>query len=231
MKDKKNINNGFLLIDKPSGPSSHYVVNYLRRISGLKRIGHAGTLDPFASGLLIVALGRGSTKKLGKYIKLNKEYEALLRLGQTTDTFDREGQNVFVYHGAPKSLKEIKRALRVLKKRKTQLPPMFSAKKIKGKRLYKLARQGQEVERKEVSVKISKLKVLSYDWPDLKLKIACSSGTYIRSLAFDLGELLGTGAYLEELRRTKIGTYKIKKAYRLEELNSFNYLKKLKNKP
>ena len=212
-----NFNNGFLLINKPSGPTSHDIINKLRRLTDIKKIGHAGTLDPFASGLLICAVGREATKDIDKFVKLDKEYIATLHLGAVTDSYDRTGKIIAASaegYVAPK--KEIvEKVVSEFIGPQLQTPPMFSAKKINGKKMYELARAGKEVERQPCAITIYSMEILSYAWPRLKIKVKCSTGTYIRTIAYDLGERLGCGAYLEELERTKIGEYSVEQAIRL----------------
>ncbi len=223
----ENNNFGFILLDKPSGPTSHGMVSFLRRLTGIKRIGHAGTLDPFASGLLIMGVGRQATKLLDRFLKQDKEYEALLLLGKTTDTFDREGKVTSEYSGSEISGSVVEKIVKGFIGKQEQVPPMFSAKKVGGKKLYELARAGKTIERKPANVEIHKISVLDYSWPYLKIIVKCSSGTYIRSLADDIGRSLECGAYLEELRRTAIGEYRVEKAVRPEELNPDNWTKSL----
>lgn len=218
---------GFILIDKPVGPTSFGVIARLRRITGIKKIGHAGTLDPFASGLLILAVGREATREISRFVKLDKEYIAEARLGASTNTYDREGKIIGEYAGERIKKSAIKEALKNFKGEIAQTPPMFSAKKIGGKKLYELARQGIEVERRPNQVKVYEINILKYRWPDLRLRIKCSSGTYIRSLAYDLGQSLGCGAYLEGLRRTAIGRYKVGRAATLAKVTEKNWSKKL----
>jgi tRNA pseudouridine55 synthase len=223
------MNTGFLLINKPTGPTSHNIISRLRKITGIKRIGHAGTLDPFASGLLIVAVGRESTKKLGKFLKMDKTYLATLHLGAETDTFDREGkrsEKCEVRSANPKE-EEINQTLSSFIGRQKQIPPMYSAKKINGKKLYELARKGIEIERQPVDIEIYDLKLINYKYPALVIEVSCSSGTYIRSLAVDMGRKLETGAYLEELERTSISSYKLETAVDIENLNTENWQKYL----
>lgn len=213
-----NLNNGFLLINKPVGPTSHDIIDKLRKLTGIKKIGHAGTLDPFASGLLICAVGRESTKEIDKFVKLDKEYIATIHLGAVTDTCDRTGKIIQESERqASEAINEqiIKKAAAEFVGEQLQTPPMFSAKKINGQKMYELARQGKTVERQPCAINIYVLEILNYAWPILKIKIKCSSGTYIRTIAYDLGESLGCGAYLEELVRTKIGEYNIEDAIRL----------------
>jgi len=208
---------GFLLIDKPPGPTSHDVVDMARRALGTRKIGHAGTLDPFASGLLILAVGK-MTKEISKFVGLDKEYLAKLKFGATSDTMDRTGkieelpQPPLVKRGALEDILEKFRG------EIDQVPPMYSAKKIGGKKLYELAREGKEIERKPVRVTVHELELLTYGWPFAEIRTRVSSGTYIRALADDIGKALGCGAYLEELRRTKIGPYDVKDALKPENI-------------
>lgn len=213
---------GFLLINKPSGPTSHDVIDELRHLTGIKQIGHAGTLDPFASGLLLVGIGE-ATKLLRHYVGLDKKYEAILRLGATSDTYDRTGvlmENPNSKIQIPNKFKISKSKFQTVLKsfigKQLQTPPMFSAKKINGKKLYELARQGQDIEREAVEIEIYdiKLKSLQFSNSPILLTISChvSSGAYIRSLGRDIGQKIGCGAYLEELKRTEIGEFKLKDA-------------------
>lgn len=225
----ETIKSGFILINKPLGLSSHAVINCLRRLSGIKKIGHAGTLDPLATGLLIVAVGRDYTKRINDFVKLDKEYMAELYLGATTASYDKEAEIKKNYQGDRLQKKIIKNSLKLWRGRIAQRPPLYSAKKIAGQKLYNLARRGQSVAIKTCPIEIYKLKILKYSWPLLKIKVACSSGTYIRSLAHDLGQTLGCGAYLNNLERVKIGKLSLKKAIKLSKLSNKNlnrYLKK-----
>ena len=209
-----------LLVDKPAGMTSHDVVDSVRRIFKTRKVGHAGTLDPFATGLLLVGIGP-ATKELSKYVGLDKTYVATARLGATSTTEDPEGEITEtgrVAH-APTPDK-IERALDKFRGGYEQTASAYSAKKIKGKKLYELARRGQleGVELPKKFVTISELRTTNYAWPYLTFEVSCSSGTYIRALARDIGEALGCGAYLTELRRTRIGDYRIEDATRLEDL-------------
>lgn len=205
---------GFLLIDKPAGMTSHDVVDVVRRQTGERRVGHAGTLDPFATGLLIVGVGRQATKRLSEFLKMDKEYEAVVRFGTTSDTDDRTGV-IFLPPSEGRGGIErgdVDLALKKFTGPIQQLPPIYSAKKVAGRKMYELARAGKDVPRKPTTVTIHALDVLGYDWPLLRLRVRCSSGTYIRALARDLGEALGVGGLLEELRRTAIGPYRVEDA-------------------
>jgi tRNA pseudouridine55 synthase len=214
---------GFILINKPAGITSHDVADKLREITGVKKIGHSGTLDPFATGLLILGIGRKFTKKLSIFQKKDKEYVATLRLGAESDTFDREGKIVEKKVEEIPERKEIEEVLKSFVGEIEQIPPVFSAKKIKGKKLYELARKGIKVEPKPQKVKIYEISILEYKFPYLKIKVKCSSGTYIRSLANDIGKKLGCGAYVEELIRTKIGEFSLENAVELSKLTPQNW--------
>lgn len=220
-------NSGFIPINKPSSPSSHHVINMLRKITGIKKIGHAGTLDPFASGLLICAIGREATREIDQFVKLDKEYIAEIFLGATSDTYDRTGiinnYESRVLGITNYELNEVKKLIEKFIGPQQQIPPMYSAKKVGGRKLYELARKGIEIERQPNDINISNIKILGYSYPLLTLKINCSSGTYIRSLAHDIGQALGCGAYLKELQRTKIGEFNLTKAVDIKKLNEENW--------
>ncbi len=221
----------FLLINKLAGLTSHRVVDNLRVITGVKKIGHSGTLDPFATGLLIVGIGREATKKLGKFLQLDKAYQAVLKLGAVSDTYDLTGHIKASCRRPLVKQQDIEKVLQGFIGEIDQIPPMFSAKKIKGKKLYELARQGQVVVRQPVRVKVYELRLESYEPKANLLTIFCrvSAGTYVRSLAFDIGERLGVGAYAEQLTRLAIGPFKLSQAVRLEELNPANWRQYLRD--
>ena len=210
----------FLLINKPAGWTSFDVVNFIRKKerarTGTKniKVGHAGTLDPFATGLLIVGVGREATKRLDEFKNLPKTYLATIHLGAVSDTQDVTGtiQKQETDNTRQPDLKTIQKIIATFVGKQQQIPPMYSAKKIGGQRLYKLARQGKEVEREPSEIEIYQIRLLGYDYPFLKIEVECSAGTYIRTLAADIGKKLGTGAYCEELTRTKIGEYTLDKA-------------------
>ncbi len=215
---------GFLILNKPAGPTSHDVVDRVRRLAGERRVGHAGTLDPFASGVLLVGVGREATREFSKLVGLDKRYRAVLHLGAISDTDDRTG--LIKIHDSKFTIQEtgIADALKKFTGKIEQIPPMYSAKKIAGKKLYQLAREGKTAERKPSSVEIYSLDLVeAKPRPNLPvLEIHCSSGTYIRALARDIGQELGCGAYLEELERTAIGPFRIEEATKLEDLNKEN---------
>lgn len=209
-----------ILIDKPAGMSSFGVVARVRRKlrneQGKKvKVGHTGTLDPFATGLLIVLAGK-ATKKSDEFLKKDKEYEATVRLGETSTTGDIEGEITKVSEKIP-TLDEIKSVCKKLTGEIEQTVPIFSAVKINGERAYKLARKGKEVEMPTRKVTIYSLEILDYTYPELKIRTHVSSGTYIRTLGEDIGKLLGTGAYLTALRRTKIADYSVADSLKLDD--------------
>lgn len=217
----------FLLINKPEGWTSFDVVGFVRKQLRPQypeqkklKVGHAGTLDPFATGLLIVGVGREATKKLDEFKVLLKTYVATIKLGEVSDTFDKTGH--ITMHNARNMIqpttKQIKETVKSFVGKQKQIPPMFSAKKINGQRLYDLARKGITVERQPNEIEIYDIKILDYTWPFLKIEVQCSAGTYIRSLANDIGAALGTGAYCQELVRTKIGEYSLTDATNINNL-------------
>lgn len=202
-----NKNNGILLVDKAAGCSSFYLVSLLRRLTHIEKIGHAGTLDPFATGVMVMLIGREYTRKSDEFLCNDKEYKALLQLGMATETYDIEGQITSRSDKIP-TLQEVELALASFQGEILQIPPMYSAKKLEGKKLYDLARKGITVERQPVKVRVQ-IKLIRYHYPLLELEVACSKGTYIRSLAHDIGQFLGCGAHLFELARTRSGSFHI----------------------
>ncbi len=211
--------NGLLFVDKPSGPTSHDIVDQARRLLGTRRIGHAGTLDPFASGLLILGVNNG-TKALTNLVGLEKTYEIEATLGYRTDTFDREGQPIGEpFAGHAPSREDVDIVLAGFRGTVEQKAPLFSAIKRQGKKLYELARAGVATEdmRPTRTVTIFSLELLDYTWPTLKLRAHVSSGTYVRSLVDDIGAALGTGAFVQELRRTHVGSYDVLEAISLQK--------------
>ena len=212
--------NGWLLVDKPSGISSHDVVQRARGIIPGCRIGHTGTLDPLATGLLV--LGIGNTTRLSEYlISQSKQYTAVVRLGATTTTFDAEG-DIISEKDVRISAASIESILPTFIGCIEQVPPIYSAIKIGGERAYKLARSGKTVKMSPRSVRIDKLAIVDYCSPDITLEISCSSGTYVRSLAHDLGESIGCGAHLLCLRRDVVGPFSLHQSYQLEDLEQTN---------
>lgn len=217
---------GFLLIDKPAGITSHDVVDLVRRASGMRRVGHGGTLDPFATGLLIVGLGK-ATSELAKIIGSEKEYVGTLVLGASSDTMDLTGKIVPSGSDVQPNNDTVLDVLKKFTGEISQTPPMYSAKKIGGKKLYELAREGKEIERPARTITIYDLRLVEYIYPRLTIDVRCSSGTYIRVLANDIGERLGTKAYLESLRRTSIGQYKIEDAISVDMLRQQDWKTKV----
>lgn len=222
--------NGALIIDKPAGMTSHDVVARVRKIVGERRVGHTGTLDPFATGVLVVLVGRAT--RLAQYLSgAEKEYEAAIRLGYATDTGDLTGKPLESFTAETQSFRreDIEAALASLRGEIEQTPPMYSAKKIGGQKLYELARRGEEVERKPVRITVKEFEVLPHENDllrlnhdgtcDLAVRVVCSAGTYARTLAESVGERLGVGAHLRELRRTRAGRFKIDDAITLDRLN------------
>jgi len=209
--------NGFVVIDKPPGVTSHDVVSRVRRIFGTRKVGHTGTLDPFATGVLPVAVNEG-TKAIPFLDEGLKGYDALLRLGVKTDTLDMTGRVLHVADGTAVSRDRLEAVVESFVGEISQVPPMFSAIKRDGQPLYKLARKGQEVERQPRRVRIKTLEILSVSLPLVALRIVCSRGTYVRSLADDMGAALGCGAALQELRRTASGPFDIASSVTLEGL-------------
>jgi tRNA pseudouridine55 synthase len=216
-------NEGFLLINKPAGITSHDVVDRVRRITGIRKVGHAGTLDPFATGLLIIGIGRSATREMQTLQGLDKTYEAIFVLGAHSDTDDKEGviENKPCSEDITDSLIEEK--LESFLGQIEQIPPMYAAIKVKGKKLYELAREGKTIERKPRTITIHEIKRLGTVTQEnglfrVSVFINCSTGTYIRSIARDLGELLGGGGYVESLNRTTIGPFSLSNAHTLEEV-------------
>ncbi len=205
-----------LPVHKPIDWTSFDVVNKLRYVTGFKKVGHAGTLDPFAEGVLILGFGK-HTKLLDEHKGKSKVYRVDIELGKETDTLDREGQVVKSCElTSPPSLEDIHAVLEKFKGDITQIPPMFSAKKVKGKRLYKMAREGKIIERDPIKVNIANLEIIEYDAPILSLRVECSTGTYIRTLAADIGKELGCGAYALNLVRERVGEFTLDESYSVE---------------
>ncbi|NGX34118.1 MAG: tRNA pseudouridine synthase B [Candidatus Anoxychlamydiales bacterium] len=212
-----NENSGILLVNKSQNKSSFSLVTLLRKLTKIKKIGHAGTLDPFATGLMVMLIGKRYTQKSQDFITFDKTYICRLHLGFTTNTFDTESEKVFYSKKEP-SFEELEKILKEFQGDITQIPPMFSAKKVNGQRLYKLARAGITIKREAIKVNV-KTTLLSYKYPYIDLEITCSKGTYIRTIANDIGEKLDTGAYLTSLKRTRCGPYFLKDAITQEELS------------
>lgn len=229
--------NGLLIIDKPAGITSHDVAARCRKILKTKRVGHTGTLDPFATGVMVILVGKAT--RLAQFLDKDvKEYEASVKFGFETDTGDRTGAaRITNYESRDVSREEIENVLATFRGEIEQTPPMYSAKKVDGKKLYELARKGVEIERQAVKINIYKLEITALPEPEsavkekesartdlkagnwsLKLTVSCSAGTYIRVLAEDIGKKLCVGAHLSELRRTRAGNFDLRRAVSLEEL-------------
>lgn len=224
--------NGFLLIDKPAGWTSFDVVAKVRSLlkqAGIAKpkVGHTGTLDPLATGLLVLVVG-SYTKRAGEFSKLDKTYEVTMKLGQTSTTGDEEGKKVTINSRQP-TIEEIQQAINDFIGEIEQIPPQYSAIKVNGERAYKLARKGQKVELEPRKVNVYSLQLTDYSYPVVQFTAEVSSGTYIRSLVQDIGEKLATGAYMSALRRNKVGQFKLKDALSLEELTGKEIVKVLKN--
>ena len=200
-------NQGIFVVYKPKGPTSNEVLRKIRKITGIKKVGHAGTLDPLAKGILVVGVGRDATKKLFQEVKKEKEYIAQIKLGATSATDDAEGEILRhkVLHRP--TLAEVEKQLKKFKGKIQQVPPVFSAVKIKGREAYKLARQGREVTLKAREVEIKEIEILKFRWPFLWLRVITGPGVYIRAIARDIGKELGVNGYLANLERTRVGDF------------------------
>ena len=214
---------GILLIDKPAGPTSHDIVDIIRNSYRIKKVGHCGTLDPAATGLLIIVLGK-ATKLSEKLMSDDKVYVGSMKLGETTNTFDAEGQVESTQPVPDLSIETLQKEANKFLGDQMQIPPMVSAIKINGTPLYKLARKGQTVDRKERFIHLYKFLISEYETPVVWFKVACTKGTYIRTLAHDFGQKIGCGGHLSGLRRTISGTFKVSNATSLEELTTLSAL-------
>ena len=212
---------GILLIDKPAGPTSHDIVDIIRNSYRIKKVGHCGTLDPAATGLLIIVLGK-ATKLSEKLMSDDKVYVGSMKLGETTNTFDAEGQVESTQPVPDLSIETLQKEANKFLGDQMQIPPMVSAIKINGTPLYKLARKGQTIDRKERFIHLYKFLISEYETPVAWFKVACTKGTYIRTLAHDFGQKIGCGGHLSGLRRTISGTFKVSNATSLEELTTLS---------
>jgi tRNA pseudouridine55 synthase len=213
-----SLKRGFLfLIDKPAGLTSHDVVERVRKATSFPRIGHSGTLDPMATGLLLLCAG-GAARLQGFFTRMDKSYEGVIRLGRSTTTYDREGETVGVERDASRIAQEdIESAAEAFRGEFLQSPPPYSAKKVKGQKFYEMARRGEAVPVLPKKVRVSRLAFAQVDKEGrLPFSVSCSSGTYVRAIASELGEKLGSGAHLETLRRTRIGEFDVAHAVPLE---------------
>ncbi len=207
-------------MDKPATWTSFDVVNFVRSRFNVPKVGHCGTLDPAATGLLLLVLGRFTTLS-GKLSGVDKEYTGTLTLGVETDSGDLDGKLIRRAESLPDA-ENVKETFASFRGKSMQLPPMYSAVKVGGKKLYELARQGVEIEREAREIEITKLEITRMDLPDVEFTVACSKGTYIRTLATDIGSKLGCGAVLSALRRTRCGNFNIDDAVTLDELKNMD---------
>ncbi len=215
--------NKILAIYKPKGPTSNDLVQMIKKITN-EKVGHGGTLDPLASGVLVVGIGKEATKKLKEIIKQEKEYIAKIKLGVISETDDEEGRKnevEFPSYGIPTS-KEIKKTVKSFVGKIKQIPPLYSAVKINGKEAYKYARKGQKINLKPREVEIKSIEILDYNWPFLKIKVITGPGVYIRALARDIGEKLKVGGYLADLERIRVGNFTKENSLTLEQILKLN---------
>jgi tRNA pseudouridine55 synthase len=200
---------GIFSINKPLGITSHDVVNRVRRLTGIRRVGHGGTLDPLAEGVLVVAVGRQFTKKLDEVVGAEKEYEAEIKFGMSSITDDEEGEKKEWKVDKIPTRKDIEKVLPIFIGKISQMPPIYSAIKVGGKKAYEEARKGRALRLEPRQVEIKKIDILDYNWPLLSIKVVCGKGVYIRSLAREIGEKLNVGGYITKLVRTRVGEYKL----------------------
>lgn len=208
---------------KPKGPTSFQIISQVKKISGIKKVGHAGTLDPLAEGVLIVGVGRNSTRKLFAELEKEKEYEALIELGKESVTDDEEGEKTVWEVPSVPNVSEVSKALERFIGEIWQMPPQYSAVKVGGVEAYKNARKGRVVNLGKRQVLIKSIEILTYDWPLLRLKVITGPGVYIRSLARELGEELKVGGYIKELIRTRVGEYRIEDCETVDSLKEMNF--------
>lgn len=212
---------GILLVDKPQGLTSHDVVSSCRKIFQIKKVGHAGTLDPMATGLLVVLIGK-ATKASQYLMSLDKQYTGTVYLGKETDSQDADGTLLRELPVPKLSIEKLKASMSEFIGDQYQTPPMFSAKKVEGKKLYELARSGKTIEREPRVIRISRFDLINFKSPKLDFIVDSSKGAYIRTIAHDLGANLGCGGHLCALRRTRVGNFLIEKSYTLENLENCN---------
>jgi tRNA pseudouridine55 synthase len=221
MSDSVDEPSGVLLVDKPQGITSHDVVDSVRRLYQTRRVGHAGTLDPMATGLLILLVGK-ATKASDQLMAQEKEYLGEATLGLVTDTQDAEGETLETNPVPEITESQIRDALASMLGEQFQIPPMHSAKKIGGKKLYELARKGLEVVREPRAIRIDAFDLISWQSPKINFRVHCTKGTYVRTLAYDLGRKLGPGAHLSMLRRTRSGNLDLSRGHTLQALGAMN---------
>jgi len=217
---------GIILVHKPLHLTSHDVVDRIRKLLGTKKVGHFGTLDPLATGLLMIAVGK-ATRFFPFYLKTDKTYRGRIRMGFSTDTYDAEGKSTSPKSNAYPDKKRLKMSMNAFLGEIDQIPPLYSAKKFKGQPLYAYARQNKQIDAQPARVVIHSFQLLDYKPPHIDVNVRCSSGTYIRSLAHDLGQALGCGAHLSQLERTAIGSFSIDESYHLEDLKSLIHENKI----
>ena len=218
MSERQPEFSGVLIIDKPAGMTSHDVVARVRKILGIRQVGHFGTLDPFATGVLPLSVGK-ATRFAQFYLRSRKSYEGAIHFGHATDTYDATGKPASEHTTVALDAVALGKAFQEMTGRILQTPPSFSAKRVDGKRAYELARQQKPVELKPVEVEIYALELLGVEGEMVRFAVECSGGTYVRSLAHDLGQRMGCGAYLAELRRTAVAEFKQERAVTLEQLS------------
>jgi tRNA pseudouridine55 synthase len=218
MSERSLINDGIMVIYKDEGFSSHDVVNAVRRYTGQRRVGHAGTLDPCAKGVIVVGVGRTVTRTLATIVGKEKEYVVRIKLGWRSTSDDLEGQKTQVPVSQIPSEDQVRQALKIFEGTIDQIPPIFSALKVRGRRAYKAARAHDPLELAARPVEAKQIELLRYVWPFADLRLVTGPGFYVRSLARDVGEKLGTGAYVDTLERTRVGTYTKENAVRLSDL-------------
>lgn len=203
----QEIKEGIMAIWKPAGMSSHDVINRVRRVSGIRTVGHAGTLDPLARGVLVIGVGRVATRQLTTIVQHEKEYSTRVRLGITSSTDDEEGEKTVHVTASIPSREAVESAAQKFVGEIMQIPPIYSALKIKGKPAYAYAREGKDLVMQARPVIIKEIEIISYEYPDIRLRTVTGAGVYIRSLARDIGAALGTSAYMADLERTRVGEF------------------------
>lgn len=213
---EKTFTEGIYPVYKPSGPTSNDLVMRMKKITGEKKVGHAGTLDPLAEGVLVIAVGRRFTKKIGAETNKEKEYLAEIELGKESCTDDGEGPMTKIAVKHKPLEKEVKKCLLKFIGKIQQIPPEYSAVKVRGREAYKRMRKGESFKLEAREVEIKEIELVNYKWPIIKVKVVCGPGVYIRALARDVGKCLRTGGYLKKLIRTRVGEFSLKDAYELK---------------
>jgi tRNA pseudouridine55 synthase len=212
---------GVLLVDKPQGMTSHDIVARMRRVFRMKKIGHAGTLDPMATGLLLILVGKAT--KVSQYLmSMDKEYTGTVKLGEVTDSQDADGEVVATTPVPELTQADVQQQMATFIGDQYQTPPMYSAKKVNGQKLYKLAREGKTIEREPRVINVSRFEMTNFALPEVSFVVGSSKGAYIRTIAHDLGARLGCGGHLCVLRRTAVGQFRIENANTLEEIEDMS---------